>query len=137
MCKNFFFQVKSAVSVFNDGGQKLVDYIERFKESDDLDGRDIVMRYAVENIASYTLGLEANTFDNDNSEFRKIALGLFESSTFQTLMFYTAMVFPTLTKYLKIRFVFIHNTLCGCYYFTVGLLHHTPKIVSNPLFRMP
>lgn len=92
--------------MFNDGGFKLVDYIKRFKKNDDLDGRDVVMRYAVENIASYTLGLEANCFDDDNSEFRKISLGLFESSIFQTLIFYIAMVFPTVTKYLEIRSVF-------------------------------
>lgn len=103
------FQVKSAVAVFNDGGQKLVDYIEKSKGKDDLDGRDVIMRYAIENIASYTLGLEARSFDNDNSEFKKIAYGLFENSTFQILVFYIAMVFPTLTKYLKIRLVSAQN----------------------------
>lgn len=80
----------------------MVDYIEKSKQKD-LDGRDVAMRYTTENVVSFTLGLEAKCFVDDNSEFKKIAIELFGNSILQELMFYIAMVFPTITKYFKLR----------------------------------
>lgn len=105
---SLFLQVKSVVSIFNVGAEKLVDYI---RESKELDAKDIATRYSIENVVSYALGLEAKSFENDNSEFRKISLGLFQSTTLQALMAYIAMIFPPLMKYLKIRYVFVEPQL--------------------------
>lgn len=83
----------------------MLGYIERLKETQELDVKDLAARYSTENVVSYALGVEAKTFENDNSEFRQMSFQIFEGSTLQSLMAYIAMVFPFFIKYLKIRYV--------------------------------
>lgn len=79
-------------------------YIKKSVYNKELDVKVLATNYSIENVVSYCLGLEAKSFENNNSDINIICNGLFESSTLQALMAYIAMVFPTLMKYLKIRY---------------------------------
>lgn len=80
-----------------------MDSIEKLGQTSECDVKEVTTNFSIENVVSYALGLEARSFEDEDSEFKKVANGLFHDSTLQPLMFYISMIFPTLTKILKIR----------------------------------
>lgn len=95
----------------------MVKYIEKSGDRTELDAKDLTTRYSVDNVVSYALGLDAKCFEDDNSEFKKLAYDLFGGSFLQLLLISLSLIFPVLVNYLKIRCRYLDK-------FLIMLLHN-------------
>lgn len=89
----------------------MVNYLEEFGENNEVDAKDLTIRFSIDNVVSYALGLEAKSFENDNTEFKKILYDLFESSIFQEMLLFAAIIFPALLKFFKIRYALVFKII--------------------------
>ncbi|XP_017786537.1 PREDICTED: cytochrome P450 6j1-like [Nicrophorus vespilloides] len=81
---------------------KMNDYIENHQKCVDL--KDLMKRFTIGNVASCAFGLEANSFEEEESEFVKISRQIGDISGFSTIKVMLRNIFPFLVNVLSVRF---------------------------------
>lgn len=100
------FQVKPVVTVFNDSGVKLVNYVKRVLGRDknaEFVAKDLAGRFAASNVATWGLALDAKCFEDETCEFLRTVNQFFSFTGLQGVLFMLSFVFPSLTLFFKIR----------------------------------
>lgn len=94
--------------MFNESAQKMVSYVKKTMGSEGqvtLEAKTLSNRFTANNVASWGIGIDAKGFDDDPSDFCKIANGLFQFSFMENMWMLLTLIFPSLTSLLKIRLV--------------------------------
>lgn len=87
-----------------DISQRFVDQlVKELKVSDELEFTELALRFTTDVSGSTAFGLEINSLDDPNTEFKRIGKELTEYVLFIPRMLFTS-TFPGLSKFLKIRF---------------------------------
>ena len=75
-------QVKKQIPMFNDVFQNMVNYVGKQADSKAIvDGTDFIKMLSIDMIGYVGLGVQVNSFQNPNSEFRNQANNLVDIST--------------------------------------------------------
>ncbi|KAJ8935300.1 hypothetical protein NQ318_015334 [Aromia moschata] len=96
-------QMKSIMPIIENSAKNLVQYIRTCKNKNDIDAKDICSRFTCDNVAACAFGVDAKCFVEDNSEFQKLATDFLNPASWQMLIFYVAMIFPTFSKLIKLK----------------------------------
>lgn len=85
----------------------MVDYVKKeaalSKNVTTVEVKTLSTRYTAKNVASWGLGIEADTFKDGPSVFLELANELFQLTFFQNLSFFITMIFPLLGRILSTR----------------------------------
>lgn len=86
----------------------MVDYINKEIGSEEnttltVEAKVFSCTYTAKNVASWGLGIEANSFTDDPSDIFKLACHLFQFNLLQNLSFLVMMIFPPLGPFLNTR----------------------------------
>ncbi|KAI5646231.1 cytochrome p450 domain-containing protein [Phthorimaea operculella] len=80
---------------------KLQAMLSNVEANKTLDARDVMARYTTDFIGSVGFGLDANSINDDNSEFRKLGQKIFNVTVPRALTVFAKAFFPKLFSHLK------------------------------------
>lgn len=85
---------------------RFVEYIEELtKEQGAVEAKDIATRFTVENVVNSAFGLEADCFKPGKSNFMVMSEKIFYPSFMTSMRMLSIILFPSLTKFLDVRYV--------------------------------
>lgn len=96
-----------------DTAANLQKYLEKPAERKEvLEIKDIMARFTTDIIASVAFGLELNSLENPNSEFREMGRRIFEVSTWESIKVGLCFALPEIASIFKVKgFSFTSNIL--------------------------
>ncbi|CAH0559377.1 unnamed protein product [Brassicogethes aeneus] len=99
-------KMKSMFTLLDNVSEKAVIYVNNQIDAGEncLEAKTLCMKITLENLASCAFGLDANCFNDPNSDFQDIANKFFREKTHFLKIFLT-MVIPSLMKVLPIRII--------------------------------
>lgn len=99
-------KIKSLVPSMQIIAERFVRYIEEnTKEKGALEAKDLSVRFTVENVVNTSYGIEAHSFEPGVSHFMQMSNNIFNPSLAMHMRILCVFFWPTLTKYLDVRFV--------------------------------
>lgn len=99
--------MKPGVTVFNESAQKMVNYIKKAMGSKGqvmFEAKSFANRFTASNVASWGIGIDAKSFDDDPSDFYKLSNGLFQFGFIENVCMLLLLFFPSLGSLLNIKY---------------------------------
>lgn len=86
-------------------GRPMEEYLEKYaKSGEEVDIRETLSRFTADVVASISFGLDVNSFENPNNEFREKARRIYKPFIRNAIRLDLSFISPFLTKLFKIRF---------------------------------
>lgn len=100
-------KIRSCFPIIKNVADNFLEYVTKTrKTSPDFEAKDICARFTIDSVASCAFGIDAESFTNPNSEFRRVGFELFNpSSIMATVRSLLALFAPKLASLLRIPFV--------------------------------
>ncbi|XP_062540503.1 probable cytochrome P450 308a1 [Armigeres subalbatus] len=100
-------KIRSCFPIINNVAENFLDYITKTREnSPDFEAKDICARFTIDSVASCAFGIDAESFTNPDSDFRRVGFELFNPSSFLTTLRTLLTLFaPKLASLLRLPFV--------------------------------
>ncbi|XP_062540504.1 probable cytochrome P450 308a1 [Armigeres subalbatus] len=100
-------KIRSCFPIINNVAENFLDYITKTREKrPDFEAKDVCARFTIDSVASCVFGVDAESFTNPNSEFRRVGLELFHPNSFLTTVRTLLTLFaPKLASLLRLPFV--------------------------------
>ncbi|KAF5308637.1 hypothetical protein FQR65_LT06098 [Abscondita terminalis] len=99
-------QVKPLFPLMEAVCQDLIKYLEKTDpEKKGIEAKELAQRFTMDVVASCAVGLKAESFKYENTEFRTMAERILSPSFFTNLKLYFLFALPSLAKFLKLKFV--------------------------------
>lgn len=95
------------VPIFNESGQKMVKYIRKAigsEETATFEARALLNRYTCTNVASWAIGVDARSFEDNPSDLYKLSFSLFHFNPTKIIGLLLVMVCPALRSIIKIKY---------------------------------
>lgn len=67
------------------------------------EGKELCMRFTLNNVATCAFGLDGKCFDEDNSEFRQVADKFLTPDSIQSIKYFWLGLLPILSKVLTLK----------------------------------
>ncbi|XP_062540505.1 probable cytochrome P450 308a1 [Armigeres subalbatus] len=100
-------KIRSCFPIITNVAGNFLDYITKTRESNpDFEAKNICAKFAIDSIASCAFGIDAESFTNPHSEFRRVGFELFRpSSILTTIRMLLVLYVPKVAILLRIPFV--------------------------------
>uniref|UniRef100_A0A1Y1JWW3 Cytochrome P450 n=1 Tax=Photinus pyralis TaxID=7054 RepID=A0A1Y1JWW3_PHOPY len=99
-------QVKPLFPLMEEVCHKLVKYLEtKENEKSGIEAKELAQRFTMDVVASCAVGLEADSFKHENTEFRTMAERILSPSFFTNIKLFFLFAMPSLALFLKLKFV--------------------------------
>ncbi|KAK4883201.1 hypothetical protein RN001_006520 [Aquatica leii] len=86
--------------------QDLIKYLEETDpDKKGIEAKELAQRFTMDVVASCAVGLKADSFKYENTEFRTMAERILSPSFFTNLKLYFLFALPSFAKFLKLKFV--------------------------------
>lgn len=98
--------MKSMYPLLEEAGKKMVIYLNKTisgTSTTGIEAKELAAKFGTEVVAISAFGLESNSFDEADSEFRKMGRKIFEPTTFTVIKILIITILPSLGQYLKIK----------------------------------
>nr|WET52718.1 cytochrome P450 [Phaedon brassicae] len=99
-------KVKGMYPLIRKSSERMVRYVEdETSKSSTMESRELCIRFTLDNVASCAFGLEGKSFDEPYSSFRRMADEFLSPDNFwMSIKSTSLLLFPALTKFLKVKF---------------------------------
>ncbi|GAB0095646.1 Cytochrome P450 [Sergentomyia squamirostris] len=98
-------KMKSILPFMQSACEKLIKYIERQDCDTDINSKSLAAKFTTQNVVSCAFSLDANCFDDPNSEYRRMGKKILQPSPWVALKFTLMFFAPILVKIFTISFI--------------------------------
>lgn len=100
-------RLRQMFNLITDVGEELDQHLQKISKTQnkfELDSKHYAMRYTTEIIASCAFGIKGNSIDNENSEFLKTGIAIFNfTPLFRAFELATSFFLPELARLCRVR----------------------------------
>nr|XP_029709781.1 probable cytochrome P450 308a1 [Aedes albopictus] len=100
-------KIRSCFPIIKNVAENFLDYVTKIRKTNpDFEAKDLCSRFTIDSVASCAFGIDAESFTNPDSEFRRVGYELFHpSSLMASLRTLLALFAPKLASLLRLPFV--------------------------------